>query len=81
MNFYLQQHTYYCGIDLHAKKIVCILDKNNTVKAHTNIKTDPNDILKLIEPSRDDIIIGVECVFCWHPKGISVGHTGSQISV
>lgn len=67
MNFYLQQHTYYCGIDLHAKKMyVCILDKNNAVKVHKNIKTDPNEFLKLIEPYRDDIIVGVECVFCWY---------------
>ncbi len=67
MNFYLKQHTYYCGIDLHAKKMyVCILDKDNKVKVHKNIKTDPNDFIKLIKPYKDDIIVGVECVFCWY---------------
>ncbi|MDJ0623619.1 MAG: IS110 family transposase [Desulfocapsaceae bacterium] len=67
MNFYTKQHTYYCGIDLHAKKMyVCILDRDNQVKIHLNIKTDPNDFLKLIRPYQEDIVIGVECVFCWY---------------
>ncbi len=27
MNFYNRQHQYFCGIDLHARKMyVCILD-------------------------------------------------------
>lgn len=67
MNFYTKQHSYYCGIDLHAKRMyVCILDKENKVVVHENIKTDPNDFIKLIEPYREDIIVGVECVFCWY---------------
>ncbi len=67
MNFYTKQHKYYCGIDLHAKKMyVCILDRDNKVKIHQNIKTDPNEFLKLIEPYREDVVVGVECVFCWY---------------
>lgn len=28
MRFYQQQHAFYCGIDLHAKKLfVCVLDQ------------------------------------------------------
>ena len=28
MRFYTNQHKYYCGVDLHARKIyVCILDE------------------------------------------------------
>ncbi len=28
MNFYTKQHKFYCGIDLHTKKMyVCILDE------------------------------------------------------
>jgi len=67
MKFYLQQHKYYCGIDLHARKMyVCIIDNQNNVKVHKNIKTDPNVFIKLIEPYKDDIVVGVECVFCWY---------------
>lgn len=67
MNFYIKHHAYYCGIDLHAKKMyVCILDRDNQIKIHLNIKTDPNDFLKSISPCQEDIVIGVECMFCWH---------------
>jgi hypothetical protein len=33
MKFYTKQHKYYCGIDLHTKKMyLCILDENGEVK-------------------------------------------------
>ena len=67
MRFYNQQHKYYCGIDLHARKMyVCILDKKGKTKVHKNIKTDPELLFELIFPYIDDIVIGVECVFCWY---------------
>ena len=67
MRFYNQQHKYYCGIDLHARKMyVCILDKKGKTKVHKNIKTDPEMLFELVFPYIDDIVIGVECVFCWY---------------
>jgi len=82
MNFYKQQHKYYCGIDLHARKMyVCILDQKGKTKVHQNIKTEPELFFELIFPYLDDVVVGVECVFCWHPKGTSVGRTGSQTFV
>jgi transposase len=67
MNFYKQQHQYYCGIDLHARKMyVCILDRQGKVRAHQNIKTNPGSFLKLIAPFTEDLVVGVECVFCWY---------------
>lgn len=39
MKFYNQQHKYYCGVDLHARKMyVCILALNGKVLVHQNIK-------------------------------------------
>lgn len=77
MKFYNQQHKYYCGVDLHARKMyVCILAKNGKVIIHQNIKTDPERFFEIVFPFIEDVVVGVECVFCWHPKGISVGHTG-----
>jgi hypothetical protein len=32
-------------------------------------------------PFIEDVVVGVECVPCWHPKGISAGHTGWPIFV
>lgn len=67
MKFYSQQHKYYCGIDLHARKMyVCILNYRGDVKVHHNIKTDPALFLELIQPYMDDVVVGVECVFCWY---------------
>src|SRR4030042_426170 len=49
MRFYNQQHRYYCGIDLHARKMyVCILDQQGKTKVHENTKTDSFKIATLI---------------------------------
>ena len=67
MRFYNQQHKYYCGIDLHARKMyVCIISSRGKVKVHQNIKTDPELFFELIFPYLDDLVVGVECVFCWY---------------
>lgn len=67
MNFYKKLHQYYCGIDLHARKMyACIIDQQGNVKLHENIKTEPGCFLTLIASFGDDIVVGVECVFCWY---------------
>ena len=49
MRFYTKQHKYYCGIDLHTKKMyVCILDAEGKIRLHQNIKTDPESFLQII---------------------------------
>ncbi len=38
MRFYQQQHTFYCGVDLHAKTMhICILDQAGKVLVHRNL--------------------------------------------
>ena len=67
MRFYTKQHKFYCGIDLHAKKMyLCILDQSGDIKFHRNIKTDREVFLKVIEPYREDIVVSVECMFTWY---------------
>jgi transposase len=67
MKFYQQQRKHYCGIDLHARKMyVCIIDQQGSVKIHKNIKTDPDTFLELVSSFTDDLVVGVECVFCWY---------------
>jgi transposase len=67
MRFYTKQHKYYCGIDLHTKKMyVCILDAGGEVVLHRNIKTDREAFLNLIKPFREDIVVAVECMFTWY---------------
>jgi transposase len=33
---------------------------------HENINTDPEQFFELIFPYLEDIVVGVECVFCWY---------------
>ena len=67
MRFYNQQHKFYCGIDLHARKMyVCILDQKGKTKVHENIKTDPELLFDLIFPFIEDVVICVECMFSWY---------------
>jgi transposase len=67
MRFYTQQHKHYCGIDLHAKAMyVCILDQNGTKLVHKNLPTTPEAFLRIVAPYRDELVVGVECMFTWY---------------
>ena len=67
MNFYNQQHKYYCGIDLHAKSLyVCILDNKGKKVVHRKIRNDGEYLMKLLAPYREDVVVGVECMFAWY---------------
>src|SRR5262245_47130355 len=67
MRFYTQQHRHYCGIDLHTKAMyVCILDQHGTKLVHKNLPTTPEAFLRVIAPYREDIVVGVECMFTWY---------------
>ena len=67
MRFYTKQHKFYCGIDLHARKMyLCILNQAGEVVVHQNIKTNREVFLRVIEPFREDIAVAVECMFTWY---------------
>jgi len=67
MRFYTKQHKFYCGIDLHAKKMyLCILDESGEIRLHRNIETARDVFVKVIEPYREDIVVAVECMFTWY---------------
>ncbi len=67
MKFYTKQHKYYCGIDLHTKKMyLCVLDGTGAIVLHRNIKTDKEIFLKTIEPFREDMVVAAECMFTWY---------------
>ena len=65
MKVYNKQHSYYCGMDLHARKMqVCIPDAAGNTVYHKNIPCKPERFLQAISPFRDGLVVGVECVFC-----------------
>ena len=64
MKFNKEQHKFYCGIDLHARKMyVCIIDQRGKTRVHQNISTDPQAFFELIFPYLEDVVVAVECVF------------------
>jgi transposase len=67
MRFYTQKHSYYCGIDLHARSMyLCILDGDGEVVLHGNLRAEPEPFLKAIAPYREDVVVAVECIFTWY---------------
>ena len=67
MRFYTTQHAYYCGVDLHARTMyVCVLDQAGKVRFHRNLPCRADAFLQAIEPFREDLVVGVECLFCWY---------------
>src|SRR5215468_2760489 len=67
MRFYTKQHRYYCGIDLHARSMyVCILDPQGEIVLHRNMPCAPELFLKAVATYREDMAVGVECIFTWY---------------
>lgn len=67
MRFYTHQHPFYCGIDLHARSMYgCIVDHNGEIRLHRNMQAAPDPFLKAIAPSRDGLVVAVECIVTWY---------------
>lgn len=67
MRFYTKQHRFYCGIDLHTRNMyICILDADEKVLYHEDRKCSAQDLLEVITPYKEDIVIAVECIFAWY---------------
>ena len=64
MRSYTQQHRYYCGIDLHARRMyICVLDAEGKGRVHRNGPATPEHLLQLSAPYREDMVVTVECIF------------------
>ena len=67
MRFYTQQRDFYCGIDLHARSMyLCILDRDGKIVLHHNMAAAPEPFLQAIASYRGNLVVGVECIFCWY---------------
>ena len=67
MRFYTRPHRYYCGIDLHARRMyICILDGEGKILVHRNGPATPESFLTMIAPYREDLVVAVECIFTWY---------------
>jgi transposase len=61
------QKEFYCGVDLHAKTMfTTIMDATGKILFHRNIPNSPSYFLKVIQPYRHSIAVGVESTFNWY---------------
>ena len=84
MRFYTTSHRYYCGIDLHARRMyICGLDADAQIRVHRNGPATPEHVRATIAPYREDLVVAVECICTWYwladrcaPEGIALvlGH-------
>ena len=67
MRLYTQPHRFYCGIDLHARTLFLhVLDHDGQTRFEKNIPARPAAFLEAVQPFRDGLIVGVECMFAWY---------------
>jgi hypothetical protein len=67
MRLYNVQHPFYCGIHLHARTMhLCILDQAGNAVFNKNLPCRPESLLRAIEPYRENLVVGVECMFAWY---------------
>ena len=67
MRFYTTPHRYYCGIDLHARRMyICVLDAQGKILVHRNGPATPEHLLATIAAYREDVVVAVECIFTWY---------------
>lgn len=67
MRFGPKPHPWSCGIDLHARTIgVCILTQEGDIRVHRNRPASPDALLKVMAPSREEIVVAVECRLTWY---------------
>ena len=67
MRFYTTPHRYYCGIDLHARRMyICVLDGQGKILVHRNGPATPEHLLTTIAAYREDLVVAVECIFTWY---------------
>ncbi len=51
MRFYDGQHRFYCGVDLHTKRMyLCILDHEGNKRLHRNVRAKPRELSSCVWP-------------------------------
>ena len=73
MRLYTNPHRFYCGTDLHARTLYLhLLDHDGQTRFEKNIAARPTDFLDAVQPYRDGLVVGVECMFAFlTPKALA----------
>jgi transposase len=58
---------FYAGVDLHARSLfLCVLDRHGHEHFARNLTAAPAPFLKAVQPFRDGLVVGCECMHCWY---------------
>jgi transposase len=58
---------FYAGVDLHARSLfLCVLDRDGQERFARNLSAAPAPFLKAVQPFRDGLAVGCECMHCWY---------------
>jgi Transposase len=77
MRFYTHQPPFYCGIDVHARSMyVCIVSHDGEIVLHRHMQAAPEAFLKAVAPSREGLIVAVECLCTCYGLADLCAHAG-----
>jgi transposase len=58
---------FYAGVDLHARSLfLVILDRDGDERFSRNLTAAPAPFLKAVQPFREGLLVGCECMHCWY---------------
>jgi transposase len=58
---------FYAGVDLHARSLfLAVLDRDGQPRFGRNLPAAPEPFLRAVQPFRDGVVVGCECVHCWY---------------
>ncbi len=58
---------FYAGVDLHARSLfLCVLDRDGRERFARNLTAAPEPFLKAVQPFRESLVGGCECMHCWY---------------
>lgn len=67
MQYYTERHRHTCGVDLHGRNLyLCVVDDDRQIMLHRRVDCDEKKLLRALAPYREDLVIGVECMFKWY---------------
>src|SRR5215470_8314126 len=82
---------FYAGVDLHARSLfLTVLDRDGQERFARNLPAAPAPFLKAVQPFRDGLVVGCECMHCWywladtcreHQLAFALGHAWGMKAV
>jgi hypothetical protein len=64
---YNQAHSYYAGVDRHARSLFLhVLNARGKTVFEQDLPAQPDAFLDAVKPYRKNLVVGCECMFAWY---------------